>query len=78
MDARPYIALLTFWKLLLPSLLLGGCCFTQKCAAHKDAQWMRSTCRPIPTAADEQECIANVKQHCVRHGLPEDCGEPGH
>ncbi len=66
----------TLPAVLLSGILLGGCCVTQKCAIRKDAQWMRSTCRPIPTKADEEECIQNVRKLCTRHGLPEDCGEP--
>ncbi len=61
--------------LFLAALFCGGCCLTEKCAIRKDAKWMRSTCRPIPTPADEQECIQNVKKLCLRHGLPENCGE---
>ena len=60
----------------LAAALLGGCvCFTARCAVQKDAKWMRSTCRPIPTPADEQECIQNVKKLCLKNQLPENCGE---
>jgi hypothetical protein len=60
----------------LSTLLVGGCCITEQCAVRKDAKWMRSTCKPIPTQADEDECIRNVQRTCVKHGLPENCGEP--
>jgi hypothetical protein len=65
----------TLVALLLSGLLSAGCCFTQKCRAQKDARWMRSTCRPIPTKADEEECIQGVEKYCVRHDLPQTCGE---